>query len=445
MSYRTSSIVKVGLALCLCLLLAATIFLSLTKAQALLVPPNKDFAASAHAEPLVTVSALEASMPSTKNAASGVAPPPETFTTSNNSLDFATANTQDLMVVFQAASVGTPTVKALGVEPGAAQQLRWQIDRDPTDTVATGTPALSANTGEQVVVTPNTAGNFRLICYADANGNSRFDSGEELRVLRMAVVRVTVQPGHFISTNGTFSGSNRGVGTEDAMRIEAEVLLEGGGANRRTGVDRITLGNVGNLLLDDFTVHYPSANGAEATGREMPGAPTPMLDSSRVRVRSEPTGGTTPFRSRSTDLIIDGVPKGTSASGQLHRVSGNDAPGFGWNPRHPSTGSTWSKTDGGNAFRDFIVGFSKTFPRYYAAIAYGDWTVFATGRNEGGTWRSDNATVKLGTSTENRVPLKILVDAGSPQPGDTSGVQILGLSFVNEFTMEYGPGNSGKE
>src|SRR2546423_5281584 len=203
------------------------------------------------------LSALEASMPSTKNAASGVAPPPATFTTSNSSLDFATSVTQDLMVIFQATSVGTPTVKAVGVAPGAVDQLRWQIDRDPTDTVATGTPALSAQTGGQVVVTPNTAGNFRLACYDDANNNHTLDSGEELKVLLMAVVRVTVQPDHFISTNGTFSGSQRGVSTQDAMRIQAEVLLEGGGANGRIGVDRIVLGNVGNLLVDDFTVHYP--------------------------------------------------------------------------------------------------------------------------------------------------------------------------------------------
>jgi len=389
------------------------------------------------------LSALEVSMPSTKNAASGVAPPPETFTTSNSSLDFATSDTQDLMAVFQATSVGTPTVKAVGVAADVANQLRWQIDRDPTDTVATGTPALSAQTGGEVVVTPNTAGNFRLVCYVDANSNRALDSGEELKVLLMAVVRVTVQPDHFISTNGTFSGSNRGVSTQDAMRIQIEVLLEGGGADRRIGVDRVVLGNVGNLLVDDFTVHYPAsgAQGNEAgTGREMPGAPVPMLDSSRVRPRNEPTGGTSPFRSRSSDIVVDsGVPKGTSKSGQIRRVSGNDAPGFGWDTRHPSTGNAWTTTDGGNAFREFIVGFSKTFPKYYVAIATGDWTVTATGRSEGGTWKSDNATVKLGTAAENKVPLKILVDAGTPQPGDTSGLQILGLSFVNEFTMEYAP------
>lgn len=449
MSYRTSSMVKVGLALCSGLLLAATILLPFTKVQALLVPPSKDFAPGVHAESQASVSALEAYMPSTRNAASGVAPPPQTFTTSNSSLDFAAANTQDLMVIFQATSVGTPTVKALGVDANASDQLRWQIDRDPTDTVATGTPKLSADTGEQVVVTPNTAGNFRLICYTDENGNSRFDSGEELRVLRMAVVRMTVQPGHFISTNVTFAGSNRSVDTENAMHIQTEVLLEGGGANRRIGVDRIILGDVGNLVRDDFTVHNPVADSSlppprnvAGTGRENPGAPTPMIDSRHVRPRHEPAGGAEAFRITSTDQPLAGAGEDSKAGvgkGQVRRVIADDSPGFYWDESHPFTHNVWARTEGGNAFREYVAAFSKTFPKYYAVLAAGDWTVFATGLNINGRWQSNNAKVIVGNGTSNRVALVELANAGTPLPGDCSDIQVLGLSFVNEFKMDYDP------
>ena len=57
--------------------------------------------------------------------------------------------------------------------------MRWQFDQDP----ATPSPrdaGLDTTTGEQVVITPNTAGTFRLICFNDTNGNGTHDPGEEL-------------------------------------------------------------------------------------------------------------------------------------------------------------------------------------------------------------------------------------------------------------------------
>ena len=41
------------------------------------------------------------------------------------------------------------------------------------------------------------------------------------------------------------------------MVLRADILLEGGGANRKFGIDQVTLGNVGNCRSDDFVVNYP--------------------------------------------------------------------------------------------------------------------------------------------------------------------------------------------
>lgn len=93
------------------------------------------------------------------------------------------------------------TVTATGVTPASsASQLRWKIDRDPSDTVASATPGLSATVGAQVSITPSTAGNFRLICFFDTNANSAYESGEELRILRFAVVRATLVTGTTVTS-----------------------------------------------------------------------------------------------------------------------------------------------------------------------------------------------------------------------------------------------------
>src|SRR5205085_3574864 len=116
------------------------------------------------------VFSLQASVPSTKNAASGSRPDPSIFTTTNNSTAFATASTQEMAALLQSAE--TITVSAQGVDPSSAlANLRWQIKRDPSDTVATGTtPTLSVE-NTLVKVTPDVPGNFILICYYDTNVN----------------------------------------------------------------------------------------------------------------------------------------------------------------------------------------------------------------------------------------------------------------------------------
>ncbi len=393
----------------------------------------------------LAVGSLLASLPSTQDAASKVRPAAGTFVTANTALAFA-APAADLMVVIKDA--GEITVTAQAIVPATdANRVRWQIDRDPTDTVAAGTPALDTTTGAQVKFTPTVAGSFRLICFNDANGSNKHDNGEELRVLRMVVVQITPQPGATMTLTSSFVGRTNGVSTRNGairpMVLQADYLLEGGGANRRFGLDQVTLGNVGNLLTDTFVANYPgrpapndTRNGTETEDPDFqtnpaPGFPAPMVDTQRGGAAQGlvPTGADTPFRSNSQDPVQGNGPGG---NGQIKRVNSFDAPAFGWTGNHQTTGNPWATTQGTNGFREFVVAFTNTFRRNYTALGRGDWTVTVTGTaNATGVWTNNGSTV---TPTPTA-----FTTAGFPQTGDASGVQVLGLSFVREFGMIVNP------
>lgn len=388
-----------------------------------------------------TVDALVASLASTKNAASGVRPDAGTFRTTNNALAFA-APAADLMVVVQDA--GEITVQAENVQPRSQRpRVRWQIERDPTDTVAAGTPTLDTQTGEKVRITPNTPGSFRLICFRDPNGNGKHDAGEEQRVLRLVIVRITPQAGAALTATSVFTGAVNncitGAAGQNPMTVQADFLLEGGGANRRFGLDQVVLANVGNLLNDTFVVNYPGRpapnnpqNGTESEDpdfRVNPGIgfASPMIDTVNIPQGTEPTGGISVNRGNSTPTTLGNGPGG---NGQLRRINSLDAPTFPFAGNHPTTNNPWATTQGVNAFREWMLAHTNTFPRNYTALGRGDWTVTVTGtRGAGGLWVDNGSTV---TS-----PGWII--AGFPQTADAAGAQVLGLSFFNEFGLVVNP------
>ena len=102
----------------------------------------------------------------------------------------------------------------------------------------------------------------------------------------------------------------------------------------------------------------------------------------------------------------------------------------------PTTRNPWGSTQGVNAFREFLVSFSMTFPRNYTALSTADWTLTAAGNNMGGTWTDLGSGVAIPGAVMGSAGL---TTAGFPTTGDASGVQVLGLSFVNEFTMVPNP------
>ncbi|MBI5258054.1 MAG: hypothetical protein HY855_16245 [Burkholderiales bacterium] len=385
--------------------------------------------------------ALLATLPSTRNAASGARPAAGSFSTSNSALDFV-APLADLMVVVQNA--GEITVKAQNVQPPSRKpKVHWQVDRDPADTVAADLPGLDTTTGDTVKITPSTPGSFRLICFRDPSGDGKHQPGEEVLVLRFVIVRITPQAGATLTTQSVFTPGTNGVSTgqpgQNPMQLRADFLLEGGGANRRFGLGKVVLANVGNLLTDTFVVNYPGqaapADTRAGTETEDPdfrtnpaaGFPAPMVDTVNVARGAEPTGGNSPNRGNTVQTILGNGPGG---NGQLRRINSLDVPAFGWDGTHPTTNNPWASTQGVNGFREWILAHTTNFPRNYTALGRGDWTVTVTGTNDGaGNW-VDNGSTVTGTA---------FTIAGFPQTADAARAQVLGRSFVREFGMIVNP------
>jgi hypothetical protein len=383
------------------------------------------------------VGSIKAEVPSTGGGDPGA------FSSTSPSILFADAQTtlMDMMVVLQSSS-GLITVSAEDVNPtSSTNQLRWKIDRDPTDTVATGTPSLSAQTGSPITVTPNTAGNFRLICYYDKNGNAAYDTGEEKRVIRMAVVRITKSPSDVPEIGALLqqTGATNGVNTGSAMAISLDFLLEGGGNNRMIGVKFVHIGNVGNLTADNSVINFPipvptppAPGNVAGTEFEIPGATLPMLDGPN----DNPTGGDQAFRSASTESSSNG----TGGLGQIRSVRSDDAPSFGpWDATHPVTHNPWMTTQGGYSFTEFMVAFSDSFKKYYGALAKATWTITAVGSRVSGVWQNTASGMTLQGASGDEAEFTSLISNGSPQSGDTAGVKVLGLSYVNHFSYGHSP------
>jgi hypothetical protein len=382
----------------------------------------------------------------------------DTKSITNTSLAFATATTEDLIALFQSSSIN-PKLRTVGVTPSSVSNLlRWEAKRDDTDTVGTREelPLLDKVVGSEILLTPHKAGNFNVICYYDSNNNSRFDAGEELRVLRMAVVRVTVKDAPAISSGVEFRPETDptlgGVATQIAMLIDMNVLLEGGGQNRQIGIDKMHFGVVGNLTQHRSTANYPiptptppSPGNQAGQWIEDPGATLPMLDAGGIPRGTEPTGNKTVFRGGKVDTKSN-TPDGM---GQLAAIVADDEPGFGpWFYKHPKTKNFWGTNDGEYQFTEFVAGYSDSFTKSYIVLATGKWTIKASGLNSGGLWTDDGKSkVTIPDSTGSNdgtsfitAPLDTsFIKNGSPTSGNDAGIQVRGLSYVSNKKESYVP------
>jgi hypothetical protein len=122
--------------------------------------------------------------------------------------------------------------------------------------------------------------------------------------------------------------------------------------------------------------------------------------------------------------------------GQIVTVTSLDTPGVAWDSNNPTTKNPWSTTAGANAFREFVVAFSTSYPKNYMALASADWTITFAGKNAGGDWVDTSSAVTLNGTAVASSAFKV---DGFPKTGDAAGVQVLGLSFVNEFGMVVSP------
>jgi hypothetical protein len=187
-----------------------------------------------------------------------------------------------------------------------------------------------------------------------------------------------------------------------------------------------------NTALSAKVNYTTSGLWTETTGT---GGAVPMVDTGNVTAGQEPTGGDTPFRTQSMMTSSN-----NSGNGKVVIVISDDNPGFGpWKITHPSTSNTWASTQGGYDFREFIVGFSSSFPKYYVAFAQGDWTLRVTGNNSGGNWMNNQSAVTLQGSSMRPQGLTDLITSGSPPSAEAAGVQVRGRSYSTNHGSSYTP------
>ena len=358
------------------------------------------------------------------------APSVDPLAVSDTTLAFATDDASLDFVVLK--NSGTVTVNGTNFSGASGgDQIQWQIDRDPTDTVDTGTPTLSGAPGAQVTFNPSTAGNFRLIAYIDTDASGTFDNGEQVAIARFAIVQATLQSSNVslstdwiagidTSSQGTSTATTGGSTVNTApMQLTAKYLLEGGGSSSTIGTGAVGIGNVGNLVgSDSFSINYPGSR--QGTGTENPGGTTPMVDTLNFSTVSQ--GGTAPFRANSN--TSDGI----SASGRVVNLTSADRPQFAWRLFHPTTGNPWDETAGGIGFREFVVAFSSSFQRTYLALHQAAWAVTIIGTNEDSVWDDGNGT-QMSTVT------------GDSALQSVTGLQmqVLGSSYGKNNSITYQP------
>jgi hypothetical protein len=359
----------------------------------------------------LTSSGLQITQIATPDAVTGISPSTTPQTTSNTTSAFATTDSSLDVVVLK----GSGTVTVVGTDFASGDGVLWKIDRDPSDTVDAATLSTASTSDTQATFSPTTAGNFRLIAYIDTNANGSFDEGEQLAVLRFAIVQATLQtsassftlnqsgivgvigpspsfqPG--VTSKGAFPGSVR------AMSLQAVYLLEGGGSVRTIGTSAISIGDVGNLTGDSFAIDYPvptptpaAPGNVDGTGTEVPGCATgpcgspayPMVDA-----------GTPPFRTNSQPLS-SGLPAAPGTGGLIIGITSFDTPGWGpWAINHPTTMNLWDSTSGSNSFCEFIVAATTSFPLTYTVQNSATWTATIIGTNDSNLWDDGNAAATV--------------------------------------------------
>ena len=341
---------------------------------------------------------LQVTLPPTPNpAAGGTTPTPIPLIMTNTESAFATATSPDLVILLM--NSGSVTISLQNFGPATdINQVQWEVDRDPTDNYGPSVPVLptlGTPSNGTITLTPNTPGNFRLVAY---RGTGAFTEGEQVVVLRFAIVRATMQTtgnlysvyavrnnlaGSGISKSTVSSAPDRSA-AHAAMGVIWVCLLEGGGSARTIGTTQISGGDIGNLIASDtFTVSYPvpipappPPGNVAGTESENPGGPIPMLDALGV------SGGAPPPFRVSTQAIQSGqLPAPPITGGFMVGWTSADSPTYTWDYSHPVTQNFWGMTMGSNQFTEYLALYTTSFPQTYLSVGQAQWIVSPSGTN----------------------------------------------------------------
>ncbi len=287
----------------------------------------------------------------------------------------------------------------------AAVPITWASERASDDTGLTGLPSDSAGADDKHhTFKTDATGSINLMAFVDANGSGKRGPENDGLTFNAAMVELTVPAGaannkivtnpsyhvrpnptvlvvHSSLSNGvvpaTGAAYNDGVFTNHLIAMKVTVLLTGGGAQKRRGTEKITLGYVQQTTGDSFVGTYADGK----TEKEMifasplPPSPvttgTPALLAFPVRdTRGASSNGTSAFIISSSDNDSS-----NPASGGLQKVVRFvDPPAIAIDLTHPVSGIALASISGSNDFADFLVGFSSDFDQNFAVLATASWS-----------------------------------------------------------------------
>jgi hypothetical protein len=296
--------------------------------------------------------------------------------------------------------------------------LNWTVVRNTQDAVTGALPTLTVDNTDNAKahLKLDGYGSFNIIAYVDSNGNGQFDAGEQLRVLHLAIVKVTVDPANVIASPGpaqsyttdlangklTFSNVN---GITIGITIQS-VQLEGGGADKMLGVNKITTGFVQNGLATNVTMGY-GPNGADGKASDdLPAGITfPILD-------TDPAEKTAFYDPLHTLLRSTNLPAG----GQSRDFAFDDSPSYQWFQQHTFPGnaapSNASTVQGTESFSNVFSAMSSDFSNFYVGYYQIKWDLLWNFTFDGTKWVDNGTKATVVSKTS-------LVDGGSA--GVTTG------------------------
>lgn len=189
-----------------------------------------------------------------------------------------------------------------------------------------------------------------------------------------------------LNSKPNIAGGKSGIstaGVDPPMAIDATYFIEGAGMHRKIGIDKIRVGNVGNLVADKFIVRYLDLpNGVMPFAMDFPdqSADTfPLVDTGRPEY-SAGLGGDSVFRLSSNQITVADPDPDHSVGGRRRILSG-DRPVWLWKINHPK-GGQWDITSEIIQFQEFLVGYSSDFSQTYLAQDVAQWTLNLEGQSD---------------------------------------------------------------
>jgi hypothetical protein len=235
-----------------------------------------------------------------------------------------------------------------GVNPSARNYIGWAVERNPDDFLTGALPTLTINPTNPLEVEVGTLaeGSFSIIAYCNRGESNDWHQGKLLKVFNLVLTKVTIGTSA-INHDGNFTVSLTPIeevfDTDPAITFLADVILEGGGADCKLGLDHVKLGWIGNGVADNWTVQYPSSH----TGTDTIAPQTfPLLD---AKGPDAGTGGSTAFRISSAMIPLPDPPKGLRFA-----LTGADAPRVHCLTYFPAKPNHALSTDGINGFIDYL-------------------------------------------------------------------------------------------